>query len=154
MKTKIGIFTALLVVMVSYVVWIFNMSEPKYIDNPNRVNEVKKYDIVSVRPYNNIENSLKIGMALQVDTTSFKNNHYAVVKSLRWSDGFMDIVINSKTPRHKIIGKGTFYHKVNYFIGFNIMMTTTVIIMIICIVLLVTLIRLLREFFRYNPIFD
>jgi hypothetical protein len=153
MKTKIALFTVLLLIMVSCVAWIFYKSEPQYIDNPTRVNHVEKYDIVSIRPYNNLENSLKIAMVVQIDTVSF-NNHYAVVKSLRWRDDFSDININSKTPCHKIIGKGTFYHKVNYFIGFNIMLITTWVIIILCFCVGTILISLIREFIGYDSLFD
>jgi len=151
MKTKIAIFTGLLLSMITYIGWIFYMSEPHYIDNPQS-NEVEKYDIVSIRPYGDIENSLDVGMVIQIDTTSF-NNHYAVVKSTQWRDRYKDIQLNTITPNFKIIGKGTFYHKVNYFIGFNIMMITTVLIMIIAGVLFATLIGLLREFLGFDPLF-
>ncbi|MDU9705210.1 hypothetical protein, partial [Helicobacter pylori] len=68
MKVKIAIFTTLLLGMLFYIGWIFYMSEPKYIDNP-QTNEVKRYDYVSIRPYENIENYLYTGIVLQIDTT-------------------------------------------------------------------------------------
>ena len=147
MKTKIALFVILLIIIVSYILWMFYMSEPQYIDNPRKGTKIEKYDIVSIRPYNNTENSLKIGMVLQIDSTSFKNNDYAVIKSLQYRDTFNDILINTKTPAFKIIGTGTFYHKINYFIGFNLMLLTTFIVMIIGIIVFVTLIRLLLDFF-------
>lgn len=146
MKVKIAIFTTLLLGMLFYIGWIFYMSEPKYIDNP-QTNEVKRYDYVSIRPYENIENYLYTGIVLQIDTTSFQN-HYATVKC---SDGsYRDIYINGATRRFKIIGTGTFYHKVNAFVGFNIMMITTLVIAILAIVILVTLIGLIREFLGWS----
>lgn len=146
MKVKIAIFTTLLLGMLFYIGWIFYMSEPKYIDNP-QTNEVKRYDYVSIRPYENIENYLYTGIVLQIDTTSFQN-HYATVKC---SDGlYRDIYINGATRQFKIIGTGTFYHKVNAFVGFNIMMITTLVIAILAIVILITLIGLIREFLGWS----
>lgn len=146
MKVKIAIFTTLLLGMLFYIGWIFYMSEPKYIDNP-QTNEVKRYDYVSIRPYENIENYLYTGIVLQIDTTSFQN-HYVTVKC---SDGsYRDIYINGATRQFKIIGTGTFYHKVNAFVGFNIMMITTLVIAILAIVILITLIGLIREFLGWS----
>lgn len=152
MKKKITLFTLLLLSMITYIVFMFYMSEPKYINNPDKTAyyDIEKYDIVSVRPYQGIAYDLKIGMVIQVDTTSFKNSDYAVVKSMQWNNVYNDIKINTDTPGFKIIGKGTFYHKVNHFIGFNIVMITTAFVMIFCVIIFVVLIRLIHDFGKWK----
>ncbi len=148
MKIKITIFTILLVSMISYIVWIFYMSEPEYIDNPQN-NKVEKYDIVSIRPFGNIEFDLELGMVIQIDTT-IPNKHSAIIKSIQWNNTYKDIQLDTATPSYKIIGKGTFYHKINYLIGFNIMMTTIFLVAILAIVISVTLINLLQKILGFK----
>ncbi len=161
MKAKIAIFTTLLLGMLFYIGWIFYMSEPKYIDNAktDAQNEIERYDVVSTKDtYGNTN----LGMVIQIDS-NFKNETRAIVKNFEtvysWDKittihlkGFAatDSVQAGFTTDYRIIGKGTFYHKVNSFVGFNIMMITTFIIIILAIVVLVTLICLLREFLGWS----
>lgn len=157
MKTKIAIFTTLLLGMLFYIGWIFYMSEPKYIDNAktNRQNEIERYDVVSSKDsYGNTN----LGMVVQIDS-NFKNETRAIVRNFEnvysWDKittihlkkfSATDSTEGGYITDYRIIGKGTFYHKVNSFVGFNIMMITTFIIIILSIVVLVTLIGLIREF--------
>ena len=164
MKTKIAIFTGLLLLMVTYIGWIFYMSEPKYIDNAktDKQNEIERYDVVSTQ---NSYGNVCIGLVMQIDSNYNKETR-AIVKNFEYAysnDKFTTIHLKSYIDTakkdecfiadYRIIGKGTFYHKVNSFVGFNIIMITTVIIMIIAIILLATLIGLLRGFLGYDPFF-
>jgi hypothetical protein len=137
------------------------MSEPKYIDNAKTDAQynIERYDVVSTQ--NEYEN-VRIGLVMQIDS-NFNNETRAIVKNFEYAystDKFTIIHLKNVpssdstkemfTTDYRIIGKGTFYHKVNSFIGFNIMMITTVIIMILAIVILVVLIGLIREFFGWD----
>lgn len=64
--------------------WIFYMSEPKYVDNPQQEIYPNKFDIVSIPKY---ENEVELAMIIQVDTSS-SNRKYATVKSIThsWDD--------------------------------------------------------------------
>lgn len=148
MKTKFFIFLSLLILMITYVGWIFYISEPKYVDNPtewsdNDGNWIEKYQIVS---YQNGLNYSSLGMVIQIDTVSFQNQ-YALVKNLdgRGLTNYTKILLNTETPAYSIVGTGTFYHKVNSLIGFNIMMVTVIFVMIFCVIIFFTLIITLRD---------
>jgi hypothetical protein len=147
MKAAIALFSVLFLSLIGLVAWMFYMSEPTYIDHPKLPSEIAKYDIITMRPYGSMESDLFIGMVIQVDTTSFTNNHYAVVKSTQWMKSYRDVKIDTITPNYKIIGRGTFYHKANHFVGFNIMFITTLAIIIIAIVVLVFLVGMIDSFF-------
>ena len=140
------------------------MSEPKYINNAKteRQNEIEKYDVVST---NDTYGNTNLGMVIQIDT-NFKNKTVteAIVKNFdnayhwdRITTIHLKKYVDSATNEpgfvqldYRIVGKGTFYHKVNSFVGFNIMMITTFIIIILAIVILVTLICLVREFLGWS----
>lgn len=160
MKAKIAIFTTLLLGMLFYIGWIFYMSEPKYIDNAktDRQNEIERYDVVSTQ----VGEDVNIGLVMQIDS-NFNNETRAIVKNFeyvysnyKWTiihlKGFpaTDSTKGGFVADYRIIGKGTFYHKVNSFVGFNIMMITTAVIIILAIVVLVTLIGLIREFLGWS----
>jgi predicted RND superfamily exporter protein len=165
MKTKIGIFTGLLLLMVTYISWIFYMSEPKYIDNAktNSQDNLQRYDIVSSK--NEYDNEC-LGMIIQIDSNNYKNETRAIVrnfetpyrsdnfKTITMKKIFKDSVIIGFTQDYRIIGKGTFYHKINHFIGFNIMMFTTILIIIIALIIAVSLFGLIRQILGFDPIFD
>lgn len=164
MKAKIAIFTTLLLGMLFYIGWIFYMSEPKYIDNAKegRQNEIEKYDVVSTQDgYGNTN----LGIVIQIDS-NYKNGTItkAIVRNFEnvyhW-DKLTTInlkkYVDSATHEpgfvqldYRIVGKGTFYHKVNSFVGFNIMLITTLVIAILAIVVLITLIGLIREFMGWS----
>lgn len=141
---KIIISALLLIIMGFFVGWIFYMSEPKYIDNDYKVPQ--KYDIISIPigEYQMIGGETKIGMVLQMDSSTM------LIKTM--DNTFINIPINNISG-YKIIGKGTFYHKVNTFIGFNIMMVTAIIIIIFSVIILFTLIGILREVMGYKDFF-
>jgi len=161
MKAKIAIFTTLLLGMLFYIGWIFYMSEPKYIDNAktDKQNEIERYDVVSTQDsYGNTN----LGMVIQIDS-NFKKETRAIVKNFEYVYSFNALTTihlkgytDSASAKegfvtdYRIIGKGTFYHKVNSFVGFNIMMITTVVIIILAAVVLITLICLLREFLGWS----
>jgi len=159
-KIKAAIFAAILLSMISFVCWIFYMSEPKYINNAkaNQQNNIEKYDIVSSQDgYGNTS----IGLVMQVDS-NFKNETRATVKNYEYTYSqfsiihlkrYFDSIGAGFTQDYRIIGKGTFYHKVNSFIGFNIMMGTAIIFIILAIIILFFLVGCLREWMGYDEIF-
>ena len=145
--------------MLFYIGWIFYMSEPKYIDNAktDKQNNIEKYDIVSTVDNSN---NVSLGMVIQIDS-NYKNETRAIVKNFEYVYSnykiqyihlkeYSDSTGGGFVTDYRIIGKGTFYHKVNSFVGFNIMMITTFVIIILAIVILVTLIGLIREFMGWS----
>lgn len=139
MKTKLILFTTILIGIIVYVAWIFYMSEPKYTDNNYKRPE--KYDFVSV-PYFRLDKSweVKNGLVLQVDSSTF---------TMRADDYFHEYYqINFKTDKYKVIGRGTFYHKVNSFVGFNIMLITTILVMIFGAIIFTIEIGIIQKWIR------
>lgn len=132
-KRNIKIFAILTVLMLSYVAWVFYISEPKYIDNCKK--KVERYDYVSLPEYKySFESKQEVinGIVLQVDETK------AIVacKTFGSSDFYE---IDLAKSEYRIIGKGTIYHKINDFVGFNIMMITQIFIAILSAILLISL---------------
>lgn len=122
-QTKLKI---LLVYMLLYIGIICYLSEPKYIDYADRIPH--KYDWVSI-PYLYTGNQVVTGIVLQVNNKSF----LAKVSKFGYSEYYQ---IDNKNPDYKVVGTGTIYHKINDFVGFNIMLLTEVFIAILCIILI------------------
>lgn len=148
-KKMIFLFSSLILLMLCYIAWVFYISEPKWISNPNKsTKDVETYDIVSIRSSYGLDNELLVGIVIQVDTTTFKNTNYAVVKIIGgYHDEYRNIVTNTITPNYSIVGAGTIYHKINQFVGFNLMRITTIFIIIISSIIFITLLRILYLFF-------
>lgn len=143
---KLTILTSMLLSAVWYVGYVFNASEPTYIDNPDRTYEVHKDDYVVITF---VDGRCEHGLVIQVDTTSYIYSNAATV---RLSDGEIhQLTIDKvrKSQAFRIIGKGTFYHRVNNMIGWNICMTTAILCIGICILLLVFIFHI-----GYYLIFD
>ena len=137
-RIKISVFVILTLSMVYYIGWVFYISEPKYIDACYKVPE--RYDYVSIPEYTySFETKKKviIGIVLQVDSST------ALVKCKNWSDEFYEL--NLKTSDYRIVGKGTIYHKINDYVGFNIMLITQIFIGILTTILIITISSSLRE---------
>lgn len=119
-RTKFIIFFSLIGFMIIYVGWVFYISEPKYINNLQN-KELEQFDLVTIDYYGNHKET---ALVLQTD------NEKALVvnKDNSWDDFYE---IDLKKRNFRIVGKGTIYHKVNYYIGFNIMMVTQFIIIIL-----------------------
>jgi hypothetical protein len=138
-KIKATIFSVLLILMLSYIGWVFYMSEPSYVDNCYK--KVEKFDYVSVSysDYKSLYDSelnkrVENGIILQIDSSK------AIAKV---GDEFKELDL--KAHNFRIIGRGTIYHKVNCYVGLNIMFITQVFIGIICALLIITLISLLND---------
>lgn len=159
-KIKIAILITLLSSMIFFIGFIFYMSEPNYIDNvgSNRQYKIHKYDVVSTA--NN--NSINIGVVIQIDSVSFKDTR-ATVKNFEYAysnDKYRIIHITPIATKdstkdcftidYSIIGHGTFYHKVNSFVGFNIMMITVFIIVILLIIIARILILTIDELMGWD----
>lgn len=137
-KVKIAVFISLLLSMIFYIGWVFYISDPKYIDSCYKVPQ--KYDYVSIPEYNfswEINKEVLNGIVLQVDSTK------ALVKVKRWSDEFYQLDL--KESNYRIIGKGTIYHKINDYCGFNIMLITQIFISILAIVIGITVFSFLKK---------
>lgn len=137
-KIKLTIFVALLVGMVYYIGWTFYVSEPEYIDNCYK--KVERYDYVTLPEHRYGEDGhqeVMTGIVLQVDSAT------ATVKSKHWHTEYYDI--NLKQGKYRIIGKGTIYHKINDYVGFNIMLISQIFVAVLCILITYSLKSILTE---------
>ena len=139
-------FLTLKLLMIAYVGFMFYSSEPKFINNSN-YKEVEVYDYISIPKYcygDESECGVDNGMVIQRDSSK------VLVKlssgRLLGSDEFRELSIGG--GKYRIIGRGTFYHKVNNYIGFNIILITQVVIMILLIALFSTSYGLYKEVFN------
>jgi hypothetical protein len=145
-KAKARLFFGLLILMLSYVMFIFYVSEPTYTSNI-KDRPLKPFDFVSVQDdlWRNLGDDsnyqVNTGIVLQTDGTK------ALVSVKGRYLGSDDELYELKLKDHKyrLIGEGTFYHKVNYYVGFNLMIITQVIIGGLLGILLVTQIKLLSD---------
>ena len=136
---KVGIFILLVASMIFYIGWVFYVSEPDYIDNISN-KEICKYDYVSIKEYRySFESKQEVitGIVLRSD------NETALVKYNGWRNEFYELDL--KKSDFRIIGKGTIYHKVNDYVGFNIMLISQVFIVVLCLIITFTLIDILRD---------
>lgn len=128
-EIKITVFITLISLMISYIGWVFYMSEPKYIDGCYKTPE--RYDYVSIPEYKySYETRQEVinGIVLQVDSTT------ALVKCEKWHNEFYELDL--KKSYYRIIGKATIYHKINNCVGFNIMLITQIFIGILTAILI------------------
>jgi hypothetical protein len=139
---KLIAFTLLISCMVAYIGWVFYLSEPTYINHSYK--KLEPYDYVSIpSSYNYYYDSDGIqdvinGIVLQIDSNK------AIIKSKSyWGTDLIELDL--KIHNFRIIGRGTLYHKVNNYVGFNVMFITQIFIGILCVVLMITLISILRE---------
>jgi len=129
------------------VIFMFYKSEPKYIDNIAKKTSLERYDMVVMKTYHYDEGQIDKFLVLQVDTTT----NTAVAKEM---DGFIGgsdryYTLNLKTPNYRIVGQGTFYHKVNEYVGFNLMLITNVCLVILLVVLSVSTYNALARVLNY-----
>jgi len=129
----------LIVAMISYILWVFYISEPVYINNlQNKKLEV--YDYVSISKYRNTydQEEMVNGIILQLD------NETALLLVKNYGDKYYQL--NLKSHHYRIVGRGTIYHKVNQYVGFNIMLITQICIGILTAVLIITTVSTLKQF--------
>lgn len=140
-KKKVIVFTTLIALMLGYIGWMFYESEPKYINNCYK--KLEKFDYVTITDegesiYGDVNPGVVTGIVLQLDSTT------AVIKCSRhYSTDYVEL--NLKAHRYRIIGQGTFYHKVNNYVGFNIFFITQIFIGILTAILMYTLTGLLKD---------
>lgn len=136
---KIITLVLVLISMIAYIGWVFYISEPQYINNCNKSPE--QYDYVSLPDYTyHFMSNQEVynGLVLQVD------DKYALVKvDKTYNDAYYELDL--KKSKFRVIGTGTIYHKVNGYIGFNIMMITQVLIGILLVILAVYVIGTIKE---------
>lgn len=145
-KTKARLFFGLLILMISYVGFIFYVSEPEY-TNDVKNRQLKQFDIVTVQDnlWRNLgdESNYQVnpGIVLQTDGKT------ALVKvESRYAGGDADLYdLTIKDGKYRIVGEGTFYHKVNFYVGFNIMLITQFIIGMLLAILGITQAKLLGD---------
>lgn len=136
-KIRVGVSVLIVLCMTLYVGWVFYISEPAYIDNCNKIPE--KFDLVSINPYSFEDGARELGLILQRDSTRF------IAKMLTSSlvrDDFKEFSIESLD--YRIIGSGTIYHKINCYVGFNIMIVTQIFISILLFILMVAISPLIK----------
>lgn len=140
-KVKAALFFTLLIPMISYIMWVFYVSEPKYVDNCYK--KVEAFDYLSLPPYdfesdyNTANNTVENGLVLQIDSSK------AIVKIDNFTTTYKEVDL--KKHKFRIIGKGTVYHKVNSYVGTNIMLISQVFIAIICAMICYSLVTLLKD---------
>lgn len=123
--------------MISYIGWTFYISEPIYTNNCTN-KQLEKFDYVSIPYY---RNEVQNGLVLQVDSNK------ALLKVTRFSsDDFYELDLKNRNFR--VVGKGTLYHKVNEYIGFNIMRISQIFIMILIAIVIITLISILTDLLK------
>ena len=135
---------AFILSMLSFIIFIFYSSEPKFIDNISTNQKIEAFDYISLpdRLYVNIGSEsnqyVNNGLVLQSDGIN------ALVKV---NEGYREnmVQINLKDHQYRIVGKGTWYHKVNQYVGFNIMIITQVFIGFLLAIIGITQSKLLSE---------
>lgn len=140
-KKKAVLFFSIIVLMCAYIGWSFYVSEPKYIDNITS-KKLEKYDYIAI-PYWDFETSKQqaaTAIVIQVDGTR------ALIKTQKYNDELRDIVIEEHN--YRIIGKATVYHKINTYVGFNVMLISQVFIFILLIIIAVTEFNLLSDLLK------
>jgi hypothetical protein len=151
-KLKKGLFLLGICLTLTFLIgYIFYLSEPRYVDDIAYIKKgqrLERYDYVSLPKYNGIfssDGNIENGLVLQVDSA------YALVlmeNDFMRHDNYVQLKL--KDHKYRLVGKGTIYHKVNHFIGFNIFMLTEIGLLILTVVLYVTtistLISVLKEY--------
>lgn len=145
-KSKARLFFGLLILMITYVGFVFYVSEPTYSNIKER--PVKTFDFVAIPDHlwHNIGDEsayvVETGIVLQTDGETA----LVCVKSkyLGGNDDLYEIKLKDH-GKYRIIGEGTFYHKVNHYVGFNLMIITQFIIGILLAILSITQVKLLSD---------
>ncbi len=134
MKKKLIVLTVMNLLMAAYVIFMFYKSEPKYINDSYRKPQV--WDYVVVSGLGSYEKEQADGVVIQTDSSSFTFRYKKGLKTDGPGGGLYSIRYDA--GNYKVIGTGTFYHKVNAYIGFNIMLITTLIIIVFIAVVFYT----------------
>jgi len=139
---KVAMFIVLAISMVYYIGWVFYMSEPTYIDNCKK--KVERFDYVSVKKYGWSDGRVEVinGIVLQVDEST------AIIKCEEYSFSDVYYELDLKKNDFRIIGQGTIYHKVNNYVGFNLMLITQLFIGILSFIITATLVSTLSEMLK------
>jgi hypothetical protein len=146
-RKKLFFLITLCTILTVFVGWIFYISEPDYIDDVEMIRRgtrLEKYDFVSLPKYqftNEVENAIII----QVDSS----NALAMIdSSFPHHDEYVQLKL--KEHKYRLVGKGTLYHKVNHFVGFNIFFFTELALIILAgvyyVTLFSTLVSLLKQY--------
>lgn len=143
-KAKARFLLATIIAMVSYILWTFYISEPKYINNINQ-KQLEAFDWISLPEKYSWEEgnnqSVVNGLVLQID------GQKALVKTEgRYSFSSDDMVeVDIKAHQYRIVGQGTIYHRVNQWVGFNMMLITQIFIGICVALLMITQTKALSD---------
>lgn len=126
--------------MLAYILLVFYLSEPKYSNDVSQ-GDPQVYDYVIVPSYSSSTwDHVDQGIVLQRGIgPDGKDRILIKITSDSWSK---DKDVEVKGRDYRIVGKGTIYHKINRYIGFNIMMITQVIVTILLIVLAIKVFQL------------
>lgn len=142
-KAKARLFFGIAIAMVGYIGWSFYISEPKYENNANS-RKLQAYDWVSLPSHsyswdNKANMTVENGLVLQIDSEK------ALVKindRHSW-DNMKELDIAAH--QYRIIGRGTIYHKINHWVGFNIMIVSQFFIGALLVIIVMTQAKLLNE---------
>jgi hypothetical protein len=126
MKSKLK-FWILTGIAITYLAWTWYVSEPTYVSGKSNT-KIESYDWVSVPEYGIVRfdstqnQDVETGICLQSDGTT------ALIKlEPHFLGGSSDLTeVNIKSGQWRVIGKGTIYHKVNQYIGFNIFLISQI----------------------------
>lgn len=128
-KIKAIVFIAMSAAMIYFICWVFYKSEPEYIDNCKK--KVESYDYVSVKKYSRSDNynDAFCGIVMQV------GEDVALVKRSDMRDKMVELDLSES--KYRIVGRGTIYHKVNSYVGFNVMIVVQSLIVALLIVVMI-----------------
>ena len=126
---------------VVYLAWTFYISEPKFADNTNK--KIETFDWISIPEYNlsyldSTENQgVETGIVLQTD------GEKALIKvESRYLGGSSRLEeVNIKSGKYRIVGRGTIYHKVNHYIGFNMFLISQFLITVLLVIFVLKLLK-------------
>lgn len=130
----------LLLGMIGYIFYMTYLSEPKF--ENNRYGKPNTFDYISVYYKEGYSEGFLEGIVVQTDTSGFAMRYSSGLTDLHFKSGIYSFPYNQS---NRILGKGTFYHKANAYVGFNIMITSVIFILILFIVLLTSLIKIINE---------
>lgn len=148
-KIKLLVFTLQFLLLTTSLVFIFMNSEPTYTNDNAKKIEIN--DILAVQT-DGYSKDIDLYIVLQVN--HFEPNATALLKELSSGPFPRDayLTYTHKNLLHNVVGKGTFYHKINAFAGFNLMFVTQFLLslwlVIVTFVILDTLSDVMRELYR------
>lgn len=140
-KNKIIALVCVVLVMISYIGWSFYISEPKYENDCNR--NVGIYDFITLNEYSYSSGEIKnVDLCIVIQTSK---DIILVKKMNKYTDTYLEL--NKNKNNYRVVGKGTIYHKVNNYVGFNIMQLSQIFSVLLISILVIVIISLTKNLF-------